>query len=113
MENESIDIEDLNIGEFLPKQRTELLTADKLGEKLKAKILALRQVETRFGKKLLADIQLEDGQQYAVFLNRLSIQELYKAEPDVRKWVGKQIAIDKVQIVVRGSLRNTLLVKFA
>ncbi len=110
---ENIELEDINIGEYLPKQRNELLTAEKLAEKVTAKIKALKQVDTRFGKKLVADIELSDGQHYTVFINKLSVQELYKAEPDVKKWLDKQVAIDKVQVVVRGSLRNTLLVKFA
>jgi len=95
MENENIEIQDINIGEFLPKQKNETLTADKLAEKLTATIKAIKQVDTRFGKRLIADIELSDGQHYSVFINRLSVQELYKVEPDVKKWLNKQVAITR------------------
>ncbi len=112
MNEDIMGLEGIDLSQYLPKQQNETLTADKIGGKVIATIKNIRQVDTRYGKKLVLDIETKEKGNYAVFLNKLSIQSLYQLEKDVNKWLGKEVAIDKVQVVVRGAIKNTLLVKF-
>ncbi len=101
----------IKIEEFLPKQQNrETITASNIEDGVIVEIKELKPVNTTFGAKLLAIVKLENSnEEYSLFLNRLSIQNIYSKYPDINKWVGVKLKLSKVQMSIKGKLKQVIL----
>jgi hypothetical protein len=102
----------MEIKEYLPKSvvNRETLTASNIEDGVVVEVKEIKEVNTTFGKKLLAVVQLNDGEEYSLFLNRMSVQNIYQKEPDVNKWVGLKLKLTKIQVSIKGKLKQAILV---
>ncbi len=101
-----------NIKDYLPKgiEQRETLTANNIEDGVVVEIRELKPVNTTFGSKLLAVVKLENSdEEYSLFLNKLSIQNIYSKYPDVNKWIGIKLKLSKVQMSIRGKLKQAII----
>jgi len=82
-----------------------------------AQIVDTQFVDTKYGRRLRVDLQFDDGEKKVIFLSKSKARTLLdyfrQRDPALTKpelWVGKKVRIERVNVMVGGQMKETLII---
>lgn len=83
--------------ELLPTMKVSADGSDELSisfQEIEVKIISFEDIETTFGKKLIATVSMKDDEKFCIFVNNTSLERLIEAYgDDDEKWIGKTVKL--------------------
>jgi hypothetical protein len=100
----------LDLDKYMPQSMATLKASDISGE-LSGIVKEIKEIQTKYGLKLLATIDFKEIGEKTIFLNKLSIKELYNVVKKNNGFKDIKVKVSKVQAVISGNMREIIIVK--